>query len=131
MFHKLTLNGCAAAKNLFGLWEVICRTWDLPKAHRLSLETINCLSEKTDAEFARVEMVEEYEIRRELKNLDESFASLNDRNLAELLHDLKARQLIFCESGEYPDEARAYYRGLVWEQKRDEIANAQVIDKLG
>lgn len=130
MFQKLTLNGRAAAKDLFGLWEVICRTGNLPKAHRLTLETINRLSEKSDEQFARVEMVEEYEIRRELKQLDESFASLNDRDLAELLRDLKARGLIFCESGEYPDEARACYRGLVWEKKRDEIANVRMIDKL-
>lgn len=130
MFHKLTLNGRAAAKDLFGLWEVICRTGDLPKSHRLTLETINRLSEKPDEEFARVEMVEEYEILRALREQDESFASLNDRDLAELLRDLKSRGLIFCESGEYPDEARACYRGLVWEKKRDEIANVRVIDKL-
>lgn len=129
-FHKLTLNGRAAAKALFGLWEVICRTGDLPKAHRLTLETINRLSEKTGEEFARVEMVNEPLIRCELRELDQLFASLNDRDLAELLRDLKARGLIFCESGDYPDEARACYRGLVWEKKRNEIANVRVIDKL-
>ena len=130
MFHKLTLNGRAAAKDLFGLWEAISRTGSLPKAHRMTLETINRLSEKPDEEFARVEMIDEYVIRHELRDLDESFASLNDRDLAELLRDLKSRGLIFCESGEYPDEARASYRGLVWEQKRDEIANVRIIDKL-
>lgn len=130
MFHKLTLGGRAAAKDLFGLWEAICRTGDLPKAHRLTLETVNRLSEKTDEEFARVEIVDEHLIWRELRELDESFNTLNDRDLAELLRDLKARGLIFCESGEYPDEARACYRGLVWEKKRDEIANVRVIDKL-
>ena len=72
----------------------------------------------------------EYVIRRELREMDESFASLNDRDLAELLRDLKSRGLIFCESGEYPDEARACYRGLVWEKKRDEIANVRKINKL-
>jgi hypothetical protein len=112
MFHKLTLNGRAAAKDLFGLWEVISRTGSLPKAHRLTLGTVNRLSEKPDEEFARARMVEEYEIRRKLRELDESFASLNDRDLAELLRDLNSRGLIFCESGEYPDEARACYRGL-------------------
>lgn len=76
MFRKPTLNGRAAAKDLFGLWELISRTGSLPKAHRLTLETINRLSEKIDEEFARVEMVEEYEIRRELRELDHSFASL-------------------------------------------------------
>lgn len=130
MFHKLTLNGRAAAKDIFGLWEVICRTGSLPKAHRLTLETINRLSEKSDEKFARVEMVEEHVIRRELKELDESFASLNDHDLAELLRDLKSRGLIFCESGEYPDEARACYRGLVWEKKFNEIANVRAINKL-
>ena len=113
VFHKLTLGGRAAAKDIFGLWEAICRTGDLPKAHRLTLEIINRLSEKTDEKFARVEMVEEYMIRCELREMDESFASLNDRDLAELLRDLKSRGMIFCESGEYPDEARACYRGLV------------------
>lgn len=129
-FHKLTLLGRDAAKNLFGLWEMMCRTGNLPARHRLALETINRLSEKTDGEFARVVMVEEYEIRRELRELDESFCSLNDRDLAELLRDLKARGLIFCESGEYPDEARACYRGLVWEKKGTEIANVRAISKL-
>lgn len=128
-FHKLTVPGRDVAKNIPALWAEICKS-GLPLKHQKVLETINRLSEKENDEFARVEMIDEHYIRIALRDVDESFASLTDKDLAELLNDLRSRGLIFCERGEYPDETRANYRGLVWEQKRDFVIEAKEIDDL-
>ncbi len=128
-FHKLTLNGRAAVKDLPALWEEICSR-SLPSRQRQLLEAINRVSEKEDEKFARVEMVEDYQIYGAVGEIDESFNLLNDQDLAELLCDLRSRGLIFCERGEYPDEARANYFGLVWQRQREFVLGVREIDSL-
>ncbi len=128
-FHKLTLKGRVAAKDLPALWEAICSI-QLPSRQRQMLEAINKISEKDDENFARVEMVEDYQIHGAVGEIDESFGSMNDMDIAELLCDLRSRGLIFCESGEYPQEARANYFGLVWERRHDLVIGVREIDEL-
>lgn len=128
-FHKLSLNGHTSAKNIRLLWQAICRSECLPFLIPI-LETINRLSHKEDEYFGRVEMIDEHTLRLEVQQLGPEYAALNDYDLALSLNELRRRKLIFCEIGEYPDEARANYFGLVWERKRNLVIRDKEIDDL-
>lgn len=128
-FHKLSLDGQASAKNIRLLWQEICRRECLPFLIPI-LKTINRLSAKEDDHFGRVEMIDEHTIRLEVQALGGDYSSLSDYDLAAALNELRRRRLIFCERGEYPDEARANYFGLVWERKRDLVIRDKEIDDL-
>lgn len=118
-----------SAQNIRLLWREICSQSCLKFLIPI-LETINRLSAKEDEEFGRVEMIDAHTILLEVHALGGEYSSLNDYDLATAINELRRRRLIFCEIGEYPDEARANYFGLVWERKRDLVIRDKEIDDL-
>jgi hypothetical protein len=130
-FKKLTTFGREMALDLFTLWEKICESSSsLPARHRLALETINRLSDSETEDYAIAKTIRDHEIFSELRKLDPSFETFTDEDLWAILADLRARRLMFAEEGEYIDEVRANYRGLVWERKGQEVVNIKAINKL-
>lgn len=126
-FHKLSLSGRRAAKNIPQLWAEICRT-TIPPAQEAILKTVNQMSPQEGDGFARVEMIRVNKLHGALlQQENKDFQNFNSEDLAAQLVELRGRGLIFCERGEYPDEVRANYRGLVWQQRRDFILREKEI----
>ena len=126
-FHKLSLSGRCAAKNLPLLWSEICRV-SVPTVQENILKAVNGLTAHDGDGFARVEMISANKIFGALlQQENKDFQNFNAEDLAAQIVELRGRGLIFCERGEYPDEVRANYRGLVWEQKRDFIVRERKV----
>lgn len=131
-FQKLTLFGREMALNPFSLWERICQNiGTLPFNHQAVLETLNRLSETESEDYAVARTISDHHLLSELREMNPaSFTDFTEEDLWAVLRDLRSRRLIFAEDGDYIDETRACYRGLVWERKSQEVANVTALNRL-
>lgn len=123
---KLTWDGRNAAKDIFPVWENACLI-KLEPALEHALKIINERSNLPDEDFARVGFVSVNTVCCEL-GLSNDDLTLED--VEEMLRQLEARGLVFWDGGEYPDEVRSTYLGLVWESRRDMVVGAIFLDNL-
>lgn len=125
-FFKLTLSGQIAAGNLFLLSEEICSR-DLLPLWEKTLKIVNKLSNKPEEYFATAQDVYLGEIHQELAS---QYEHLTEEDVQEILWKLKDYGLVFCPHGDYIEDVRATYRGLVWEARRGFIIESKFIDEL-
>jgi len=125
-FFKLTLNGQTAANNLFLLWEKIC-SMELSKVWEKTLKIVNKLSNKPEEYFATAQDVYLDEIHQELSA---EYEQLTEEDVQDILWKLRGDGLIFCSLGDYIQDVRATYRGLVWEARRGFTIESKFIDEL-
>jgi hypothetical protein len=125
-FIKLTWDGRKAAQDIFPVWENACLIRLEPVLER-ALRIINERSNVPDEDFGRVEYVSTNTVCCEL-GLSNNDLTLED--VEEMLRELKALGLVYWNGGEYPDEVRSTYRGLVWETRRDLVIGARFINGL-
>jgi hypothetical protein len=122
-FLKLTWEGRKAAQDIFPVWENTCLIGLEPVLER-ALRIVNERSAVTGEHYATVRYVS---VNTVCCDLD---GQMTEEDVWEVLRQLLGLGLIFWDGGEYPDEVRSTYRGLVWEIRRDLVVGVRFIDGL-
>lgn len=123
-FVKLTRGGRIAAKNLFLVWENACEI-RIDLFMENALRIINRHSNQSHPHFGCLRWVSMNTIHCELDD-----ENLTEQDVWEVLGELKALDLAYWDGGDYPDEIKSTYRGLVWEVRRDQVIGARFVDNL-
>lgn len=125
-FVKLNRSGRAASADLFALRAAICQTV-LPDDVKRTLQIVNRLSEVALPLFS---VTTDCSVNAVLCELADEIRDLTENDVIEMLRVLKNRNMVFWDGGDYPDEVRATYSGLVWDKYRDAVTNAEFFDRL-
>ncbi len=125
-FSKLNRNGRAASEDLFALHKAICRT-ELPADVAAALRIVNRDSEICLERFA---VTQDISVGGVWSEMAEANPNLSEADVVEMMQVLKNRKMVFWDGGDYPDEVRATYCGLVWDRYRARIVNADYFDRL-
>lgn len=124
---KLTRDGWRAVGDLFRVWESICEI-TLDEAEVAALKFVNVLSPVDAERFAHARRVSANSLTCELAYKTDKDFSREDGE--ELLAVLNEKRLVYGEQGDYMEDARATYAGLVWELRRAEVEGARLLDSL-
>jgi len=122
-FMKLTWEGRQAAQDIFPVWEDICLI-ELDPVFERALKIIN---ERSPAPGGHYAVVRDVSVNTVCCELD---GDMTEEDVWEVLRRLLGYRLVFWDGGDYPDEVRSTYRGLVWETRRDFVVGARFLDGL-
>lgn len=121
-FMKLTWEGRKAAQDIFPVCEDVCSI-ELDPVLEQALKIVNERSPVAGEHYAVVRDVSVNTVCCELGDLTEE-------EVWQVLRLLLRSRLVFWDGGEYPDEVRSTYRGLVWETRRVRVVGARFINGL-
>jgi hypothetical protein len=124
---KLTRNGRRALNGLFHVWESICEI-QLDEDEAAALKFVNESSPVNGERFAHARTVSANSVACELAN--KAGLDLTREDGEELLAALNEKGLVYGDQGDFMEDARATYTGLVWEHRWDEIKGARQLDSL-
>lgn len=113
--------------DLFRVWESICEI-TLDEAEAAALKFVNESSPVNAERFAHARRVSANSLTCELAYKTDKDFSREDGE--ELLAVLNEKRLVYGEQGDYMEDARATYAGLVWELRRAEVEGARLLDSL-
>lgn len=122
-FMKLTWEGRKAAQDILPVWEEICSV-ELDPVLERALKIVNERSPVDGEHYAIVRDVSVNTVWGELGG------DLAEEEVLQVLRLLLRSRLVFWDGGEYPDEVRTTYRGLVWEKRRDFVVGTRFLDGL-
>lgn len=124
---KLTRNGRRAVGDLFNIWESICEI-QLDEDEAFALKFVNESSPADAERFAHARTVSANSLTCELAY--KTNADLSREDGEELLAALNEKGLVYGKHGDYMEDARATYAGLVWEHQRREVEGARFLDSF-
>lgn len=112
---------------LFDVWESICDI-QLDEDEAAALKFVNESSPRDADRFAHVRKVSANKVTCELAY--KTNAKLSREDGEELLAALNMKGLVYGEKGDYMEDARASYAGLVWEHRRAEVEGVRLLNSL-
>lgn len=125
----LTRNGKMAVPDFPALYQSIC-VQELSAVQANTLEILAELTTKDGEQYAHVFDCDCGEVIGRLRELGGEFAGLSEGDVYEEITDLRHRGLVFCELGDYLEEVRINFAGLVWVKKRSDMVDHREIDLL-
>jgi hypothetical protein len=124
---RLTRDGRRVVGDHFQVWEGICEV-TLDEEEASALKFVNEWSPTDGEKFAQVRLVTANRVTCELANKTGSVLTREDGE--ELLAALNDKGLVYGAPGEFMEDARSTYAGLVWERRRAEVEGARVLDSF-
>lgn len=121
---RLTREGRNAAKDIFPVWENACLIL-IDSVMEKALKIVNRHSHLPARYFGSVKLVPMNTVHCELED-----EKLTQEDVWEVLGELRNLGLIYWDGGDEPDEIRANYRGLTWQNRRDEVIGVRFINSL-
>ncbi len=124
---KLTRDGRRTLSDPFHVWESICEI-QLDEDEVFALKFVNGKSPVDAERIGHARTVSANSLTCELAY--KTNADLSREDGEELLAALNEKGLVYGKQGDYMEDARATYAGLVWEHRRGEVEGARLLDSL-